>query len=142
MVLFEKLGLPMEGPAEADADPASDEGSEEEAATPLQPVAPKKKQVHTGTSRLRVAAVPVAQNSPPPAPVFVARDPSLPPPERQARAAPKAPYKRKGCVHRGVDVLKETRLCDDSCPHACCLNNGFPDALLTTWRQQLRNATN
>ena len=132
----------MEGPppSGADADGAADE---EESATPVQAVAAKKvprRHQHSGASPLLVAAVPVPHNSPPPVPVFVARDPSLPPPERQPRAAPKPRYKRKQGVHRGSDVLTTSQHCEDTCPYACCLDGGFSAAQITTWRQQLRDA--
>ena len=127
----------MEGPG-ADADDEIDE----EPATPVQAVAAKvpRKQKHSGASPLLVAVAPVPHNSPPPAPVFVARDPSLPPPEQQARAAPKPRYKRKQGVHRGSDVLTTSQHCEDTCPYACCLDGGFSAAQITTWRQQLRDA--
>ena len=123
----------------ADADGAADE---EEPATPVQAVAKvPRRQKHSGASPLLVAAVPAPHNSPPPVPVFVARDPSLPPPERQPRAAPGPRYKRKAGVHRGSDVLATSERCAIQCPHACCVNGGFSDALATTWRQQLRDAS-
>ena len=133
----------MEGPppSGADADGAADE---EESATPVQAVAAKKvprRHQHSGASPLLVAAVPVPHNYPPPVPVFVARDPSLPPPERQPRAAPDPRYKRKTGVHRGSDVLATSERCAIQCPHACCVDGGFSDALATTWRQQLRDAS-
>jgi hypothetical protein len=84
-------------------------------------------------SPLLVAAVPVPQDPAPPAPVFVARDPILPPPEQHARAEPKPRYKT-------THVLKTTQPCADSCPFVCCRNGGFADALTATWRQQLRDA--
>ena len=121
----------MEGPPPSGAD-----------ATPVQAVAkvPRRRK-HSGASPLLVAAVPVPHDSPPPVPVFVARDPSLPPPERQPRAAPDPRYKRKAGVHRGSDVLATSERCAIQCPHACCVNGGFSDALATTWRQQLRDAS-
>ena len=123
-------------PPGADADDAADE---EDPATPVQAVAanvPRKQQKHSGSSPLLVAVALVPHNSPPPAPVFVARDPSL----QQARAAPKPRYKRKQGVHRGSDVLTTSQHCEDTCPYACCLNGGFSAAQITTWRQQLRDA--
>ena len=93
----------MEGPARRDADEESEEelgeeelgeeelGEEEEATPALAVKRPKK---HSGASPLLVAAVPVPQDPAPPAPVFVARDPTLPPPEHHARGEPKPRYKR------------------------------------------------
>ena len=143
LVLSKKLtplegpGAPMEGPGVY-----ADDEIDEEPATPVQAVAAKvpRKQKHKGASPLLVAAAPIPHNSPPPVPVFVARYPSLPPPERQPRPAPIPRYKRKAGVHRGSDVLVTKERCPDTCPYACCLNGGFSEAQITTWRQQLRDA--
>jgi hypothetical protein len=135
----------MEGPArraparrDADEESEEEELGEEEEATPA--LAVKRPKQHSGASPLLVAAVPVPQDPAPPAPVFVARDPTLPPPEHHARGEPKPRYKRKAGVYRGSDVLKTTQPCADSCPFACCRNGGFADALTASWRQQLRDA--
>ena len=81
-------------------------------------------------------------NSPPPAPVFVARDPSLPPPEQQARAAPKprSVQAQAGCAPR-LRCAHHVSTLRRKMPVRVLLERGFSDAVTTTWRQQqLRNA--
>ena len=136
LMWFSTKACSMEGPARRDADEESEEeleeeelGEQEEATPALAVKSPKK---HSGASPLLVAALPVPQDPAPPAPVFVARDPTLPPPEHHASAEPKPRYKRKAGVYRGSDVLKTTQPCADSCPFACCRNGGFADALTAT----------
>ena len=53
----------------------------------------------------------------------------------------RAVRRRKAGVHRGSDMLATSERCAIQCPHACCVNGGFSDALATTWRQQLRDAS-
>ena len=103
---------------------------------------PRKKQKHSGASPLLVVATPVPHNSPPPAPVFVARDPSLPPPEQQARAAPKpqSVQAQAGCAPR-LRCAHHVSTLRRQMPVRVLLERGFSDAVTTTWRQQqLRNA--